>query len=60
MIFRRILFAVTLAAFATPIASYAATPKTMATHKPATKQAAKKCKPTKKIKCVGGPAPSQM
>jgi hypothetical protein len=58
MIFRRILFALALAAFAAPIGSYAATPKTMATHKPAVKQA--KCKPTKTHKCYGGPAPSHM
>jgi hypothetical protein len=59
MIARRICLALALAAFVTPCATMALTPKTTATHKPAVKTQ-KKCVSTKKVKCLGGPAPSHM
>jgi hypothetical protein len=55
MFLRRILFALTVAAFISPVASLAAKP----TPKPTHKAAAKKCVSTKKVHCpVGGAAPS--
>jgi hypothetical protein len=59
MIARRMFLAFALAAFVTPCASVALTPKTTATHKPAVKSQ-KKCVSTKKVKCLGGSAPSHM